>query len=435
MKITLKLPNLSLSRGQIAELEEPPRAIARRRRLRAALRWLGLGTAVLVIAGWMSLPTEALAWRISHEAAKHGYRVTIGDISVWPWGSVKLHDVKLFFTPARAQQPPPTYFLPKVSIDIGLLALLRGRIDVEIDTERDEGGFWGRYKAGQESSAFSVLIDNVPLADLPRIPQDLQAPLQGYFRLQAELEIPRDEAKNRDRFSQANGHVELACAGCRVGDGETKLYIPNSQSLSSGVTMPEIDLGTITGKLEVKEGVATFTEPMETESPDLKMHLSGDVRLRDNVGTSNLKLVFRVELSEALQARSEQLRFLVQTADPRTILEAPEKGLGYRIEGPIGSHKLYGYKKSERQQQTEQARRKRRERAAEAARARAAREAAASDNAPPDDDPTIPSRARTQPDEPPDGPSEDNAPPIITEPMEDAPPFESGGAAAPADEG
>jgi len=70
------------------------------------------------------------------------------------------------------------------------------------------------------------------------------------FALKIDLEMPGN------KFAKASGSIELTCAGCRIGDGETKLFIPGSKGLKDGTVIPEIDLGTFVGKMTVDKGVA-----------------------------------------------------------------------------------------------------------------------------------------------------------------------------------
>ena len=56
---------------------------SRRELLRKLRKWAGYGLAgMLVFTGfvWMNLPTRALAWRVSHEAKKRGFLVTVDDL-------------------------------------------------------------------------------------------------------------------------------------------------------------------------------------------------------------------------------------------------------------------------------------------------------------------------------------------------------------------
>ena len=132
MKLSVKLPNMSLSRGQIPEdLAVENRGQRFIRTVRRFLGWGILGAVFFFIFAWLSIPTRALAWRISHEAQEQGFNVDIEDITVLPWGTLILHNVVWTFEPTRPQVQPAQYFLEEVDVRVGIWSILFGAMDVE----------------------------------------------------------------------------------------------------------------------------------------------------------------------------------------------------------------------------------------------------------------------------------------------------------------
>ena len=65
MKLTVKLPNFTMTRGKVPGKGGGLRSL--RRNLKKYALWGGVGLVFFVLFAWLSLPTRALAWRISHE--------------------------------------------------------------------------------------------------------------------------------------------------------------------------------------------------------------------------------------------------------------------------------------------------------------------------------------------------------------------------------
>lgn len=348
MKLSVKLPNMSLLRGQIPEdLSEEDRMRRLLRNLRKYLVWGALGTVFFVLFAWMSLPTRAVAWRISHEAMKAGFKIDIEDISVRPWGTLILHNVVWTFEPTRPQIPPAQYHLDEVEVDVGMLSLMMGTLDVEIETQREEGRIWAHLRRASSESKLALKIEDLPLYDVPKAAPALGVPLFGIVAFDAELVLPEQ------RLSKAEGKIEISCSGCRAGDGESKLFIPGAQSLArDGLTLPEVDLGTLTGRFVVEDGKARLDPPITTESEDLKIEVTGRLLLRDVVARSQFNMVLKVQLTEAFQERSEAVRFMYQGASPKSRLDLPEEGLGFRLEGTLGRPRFLGIKSTARKPNT-----------------------------------------------------------------------------------
>jgi hypothetical protein len=166
-----------------------------------------------------------------------------------------------------------------------------------------------------------------------------------------------------NKFAKAEGSIEITCAACKIGDGESKLFIPGSKGLKDGTVIPEIDLGTFIGKMVVEKGTAKTEAPMETKSDDVEVSVEGSIKLKDPFPKSRLDMTVKINLTEALQARSEKLRLVFQSADAKSRLDPPEKGLGYVLSGPVNNPKFRGIKaKSARDSRAEKrARQKKRD--------------------------------------------------------------------------
>ena len=443
MKLTVRLPNLSLSRGQLpTDMASGGRARLLSRKVRNLALWAGVFLFFFVSASVIALPTQAVAWRISHLAKSKGYLIDIEDVSVYPWGTVTLENVTWTFEPSRPDMPPQQYFMEKVDVSVGLFALLGGAVDVEVETAREMGRIRGHYLREEGDSTIRFEIEDLPLYDVPKATQVLNVPLTGVVAMRVDLTLPKN------KLSKAKGTIDITCAACTAGDGESKLYVPGSK-FKNGLKLPQVNLGTITGKIGVEKGLATIEETIDTQSEDLTMSLEGSLKLKDDISKSRLKMFLKVELSESFQERAEAVRWAYQSATTSK-LSPPERGLGFRIEGFLNAPKLRGAntktraeKDAERRERYKEAEARRRERRARLGRGKRGDDDP-SDNQD-EDTPTMEfdprSRVEDQTDridEPPRGDDEPPEPPPLAEPeptVQDAdPPLEEPAAEPEADQ-
>ena len=357
------------------------------RRLRGAAGYVALFTVVFFVFVWISLPTRAIAWRIGQEARDRGYIVEIEDLSISPFGGVTLYNVTWTFQSSHSGQIPRKLELPEVAVDVSVLGLLFGNYDVEVDTKIDDATIHAAYTRSDTKSTVQIHVADLPLYDVPKLQQSLNAPLVGLFALDVDLTLPENQ------FARAEGSISIACASCKVGDGETPLFVPGATGImSKGVTLPEIDLGSLGGRLVVTEGKA-IAEKFETDSDDLTVKITGGMNLADPFSKSEFAFDLRLLIKPVLQDRSEPLKLMVQTAGPSSKLDPPEQDwLGFKLRGSGGKPKFTGIKTKSKEERDREKRQASLERDAKrkAAKAKKEREAAVkkSGTPPTDDQPT-----------------------------------------------
>jgi type II secretion system protein N len=338
-------------------------------RLRSGLRKFGRVSAwtfgifsLALLFLWTNLPTTAIAWRISHEARKAGYLLDVEDVSVGMLGSVTLENVTWNFAPSRAEEDAVPFFVEELDTDFDVLEyLILGELDVELEAELDEGSLYARYEKDDDETRVEVDINSVPMTSLPKLQQTLNAPLEGNFELHAKLAVPEH------KFAKAKGQISFACTQCAMGDGETKLYVPRTERMSSaGLTVPKIQLGELAGTFEVVDGRATAEEVVSV-SDDISVKLGGQIRLSDPFSKGRLELSLKVFISEAIQAKDDNFRLFVAGTSEDARMDPPDEGwLGFRIRGPITRPQFVGIKTKTKEENLREARAARRERRAEA---------------------------------------------------------------------
>lgn len=310
------------------------------RRLRGAAGWVFLAVFVFLTFVWLSLPTRAIAWRMGQQARQAGYVIDIEDMSLRPWGSATLYNVTWTYSPSHPGQVPHSMVLEAVDVDFAVLKyLLFGTVDVTLDTVVDDAPIHAEYLRSSSESTIKIEIAELPLMDVPKLQQALGAPLRGLFAVDVDLTLPEN------LFEKAEGHIAIECSGCSLGDGESLLFIPGSSGITAqGITIPEIDLGTLSGKLVVKEGKAT-AENFNTKSDDIELMVTGEMALKDPFSKSDFAFDMKLLVTPALQEKSETLRFAVQTAGPSSKMDAPDEGwLGFKLRGSVGRPRFMGIK-------------------------------------------------------------------------------------------
>ena len=335
------------------------------RKIRKVAGYIGLTLILFIAFVWMSLPTRAIAWRISHEAKARGYIIDVEDVSISPFGGASLHNVTWTFEASRAGQIPRNFFVEEVEVDVSLVRLLFGTQRVDVEAVIEEGTITAMYQRDDAESVIKLDIDDLPLYDVPKLQQAVNAPVRGLFGLHVDLTL------EKDKFTKALGTIDISCARCRVGDGESLLFIPGVKKgiMAKGITLPEIDFGDLKGRLNVEDGAAK-TEGIETSSDDLKFKLLGSMNLRDPFAKSAFEFDIKVLLTEELQSASEPLRLMVQTRSKKTYLDPPEQDwMGFKLRGTVARPEFMGIKSKSR----EERKRARREKARARARKKAAK--------------------------------------------------------------
>jgi len=348
------------------------------RRLRGVAGYAFLFIAVFFVFVWVCLPTRAIAWRIGQAARDAGYIVDVEDVSIRPWGAVTLYNVRWTFQPSHAGQIPRKLELPEVAVDVSVLGLLFGNYDVEVDTRIDDATIHAAYTRSDSESTVKISVVELQLYDVPKLQQSVNAPLSGLFGLEVDLTLPEN------LFAKAEGQISIQCSSCKIGDGETLLFVPGATGImTKGITLPLIDLGSLGGSLVVSEGKAT-AEKFETDSDDITLKISGGMTLADPFGKSEFGFDLKLLVKPALQDRAEPLKLMVQTASASTKLDPPEEAwLGFKLRGTGGRPKFMGIKTKSREEQERERRQKSLEKQAKAKAKKAKRERDAKNAAPP----------------------------------------------------
>jgi type II secretion system protein N len=303
---------------------------------RAITRKLGRGAAwaaalfvIFMISAWVSLPTRSIAWRISHEARKAGFILSVEDLSIRPWGSATLENVVWSFKPSRPDSTPVPFVVEELDVSFSVLKyLLLDTIDVEFEGVMDEGSMTGAFYKSDDESHIEFEISDLPLYGVPKLQEAVNAPVRGIFALSVDITAPGNE------WAKSTGRLEVHCYSCTVGDGETKLFVPGSKPTSM-----------------LSKGVTAVAEEFGTQSNDIVFRISGDIEFDDPIDNSRLNLLIKVFIDPSLRKRSDQVDLLVLTANPKVLMDPPDEGwMGVVLEGNLKHRRFRGIKSKSRQE-------------------------------------------------------------------------------------
>jgi type II secretion system protein N len=126
-------------------------------------------------------------------------------------------------------------------------------------------------------------LAGIPMSGMARVNIDLSAPVNG----------------GRTRFSKAHGSIAMSCTTCRLGDDIATLDF-GPDSFVTGWQVGHVDLESLAIHAVVKDGHATLTQ-FVLSSPDLKLLISADITLADDLDASKIEGCVRLLPTESLK--------------------------------------------------------------------------------------------------------------------------------------
>jgi type II secretion system protein N len=274
------------------------------------LKWIGypvLALVTFVFAVAHTFPYDRLKSKIE-AAVGDRYHVDIESIrpKFFP-GGVVVSGVSLRSIPQRPDEQVIAVFIDRVELDVGLLAAIGGRLDLDLLVEVGDGTLEGRVGLSKAALSAKVKTEQLPLASLPGLQEAVGLPMAGGLDARLEVELPQQQ------WSQASGSVSFACIGCTIGDGVSTLQMrppevpagrrqPRMAFGGEGVTVPRLNLGNAMAEIEIQSGTGTIKHFAAT-SADGSLQIEGTINFRDPFRTSQFPGCMRFKLSDELKQR------------------------------------------------------------------------------------------------------------------------------------
>jgi type II secretion system protein N len=309
-------------------------------RARLALRYIGfvvLGLVTFVFALQLTFPYGRVKDKIV-DALSEKYDVTIGSVDrgIIP-GRMFFNAVSLRTRPAKSDEVATTFYIDKLEVDLGIVALIRGVAQVNIDAKIATGHLKGKIAISKGATEIDLEGVDLPSASLP-MRDAIGLPLSGKIEFSFDLNLPNEKnkaGKVAPDWSKAEGAVSFECpSGCVFGDGKTKLKpkLKNARSAafaSDGIEFGKVNVDTMVARVTIKDGQLELTK-FETKSADGELQVEYSMTLAPEFGESMVAGCLRFKGSEVLQKREPKTHAAISTTGAQL---GPDNLFHIRLDG------------------------------------------------------------------------------------------------------
>ncbi|HWN71306.1 MAG TPA: type II secretion system protein GspN [Haliangium sp.] len=297
-------------------------------RQRRILRWLGYPLLALVVFSFtlqLTFPYDRVKDKLVElMSEKYDVKIASASPTLLPGGMV-LETILLMSRPTRPDEQPTMIAIDRLRVDVGLLALLIGRVNVDLVAEIGEGEIVGDITVSPSELAVEIGTEDLELENIPGLREALGLPMKG--GLDAELDVTLPE----QRWDLAEGSFTMSCPGCVVGDGKAKIKpkAPSSRGRASsffaaeGLTVPALNLGELEGKISIISGKGVI-DHFGAKSVDGDLEIYGTVAFGKTFAESSFgSACMKFRLSDALKQREAEF------GNVPTLMGAPLDSEGY----------------------------------------------------------------------------------------------------------
>lgn len=275
------------------------------------------------------------------------YEVEIGGVErgLIP-GRVYFKAVTLRTRPAKADDVPTTFYIERLEIDVGLLALLGGTASADLDAKIGPGHITGSIGLSKSNTSIHLDGDGLPSAMLP-MKEAIGLPMSGKIDFTFDLELPNQKLKTGragPNWQKAEGGATFTCgSGCTIGDGKTKLKpkLKNTRSQAfaeGGIEFGKLEMQSMAIKVDIAKGHLTVKK-FDTKSGDGELHVDFDMTLAQNIADSEVSGCLRFIGSEALLKRDARTHAAISTTGAPL---GPDNLYHILLTGPVKQMKRLG---------------------------------------------------------------------------------------------
>lgn len=272
---------------------------------RKIIKWVAIPLGVLftfVMAIQLTFPYDRLKGKIEEVlSAKFDAEVTGIERSLVP-GRFRIERLMLWTRPSTADEKKQTIILSDIEVDIGLLSLLSGKLSVDVDAQMAGGKISLGLGISKAALDLSLVTKGLPVHQVPAISAAVGLPMEGGLNASVSLHLPKNN------WAEADGRIKVSCPACTIGDGVTKIKprAPGNNRravfASEGVTVPKLEIGGITGDIEIKKGRGVIRN-FGGKSKDGEIRIEAELMLAKVIGDSTMPGCMKFKLSPELQER------------------------------------------------------------------------------------------------------------------------------------
>jgi type II secretion system protein N len=246
---------------------------------------------------------------------------------------LRARGVRVTWLPQRTGDRPITARIDSVTVHVGLFALLFGRLNGDVELEGMGGTLNTHVEAVLNGSKaglreLTVKMQGVNAGEIGPLVQAVGLPIQG--RMDTDLTLSSTDGQ----LTRATGRLQLSISALKIGDSVAQFQIPGF----GGVTIAQIDAGTLAGTVNIREGVIQV-DRLNTRSRELTLALSGRIELANNPAETGINLLTRFQLTDVYRAKNEQAGRIMMVLDVAPDLRAakqPDGSYALRCRGTTG---------------------------------------------------------------------------------------------------
>jgi type II secretion system protein N len=258
------------------------------------------------------------------EAMSEKYDVTIGKVErgIMP-GRVAFKAFTIRTRQTKPEETVTTFYIDKLEVDVGLLPLLGGNIDVDIAATIGRGELSGnirlaKFGRGDITASFdgeSLPADALPMRGL------IGLPMTGKLEFSVNAHLPMEKSKmgkTAINWQKARGGLSLQCpSGCTFGDGKTKLKpllknTRNQAMVGDGIDFGKVTMDTLLAKASLKGGKLAI-DKFDTTSKDGQLKVDYTMTLEKDFGESMVAGCLRFKGSDDLMRREPKTHAAIST--------------------------------------------------------------------------------------------------------------------------
>jgi type II secretion system protein N len=235
-------------------------------------------------------------------------------------GRVYFNKVTLRTRPAKADDVPTTFYIERLKVDVGLLALLGSKASVDIDAKIGPGHITGTIGLSQSMTSIHIDGNGLPSASLP-MREAVGLPMSGRVDFAFNLDLPNDKLKSGragPNWQKATGNATFECpTGCTFGDGKTKLKpkLKNNRNQAfaeGGIEFGKLNITTLLAKIDISRGHLKVTK-FDAKSEDGKLFIDFDMQLAREIDESTVEGCLRLDGSTELLKRDPRTHAALST--------------------------------------------------------------------------------------------------------------------------
>jgi type II secretion system protein N len=316
-KLPFKLPSLPFDRLG-----------PRTRKILRYIAYVVFAIIVFVFALQLTFPYGRVGDKVI-ESMSEKYEVTISSVERgWMPGRVYFNSVSIRPRPTKPGENPTPFFIKRLEIDLGVLALIGGKISVDIDaTLGDNRVGYGHLSGsleienmGRGSIHASFVGDKVPSDVLPMATL-IGLPMTGKLQLDVAADLPMEKSKlgkTSINWQKATGNLTLQCPNaCTFGDGTTKLKpllknTRNQAMVGEGIDFGKVTMDTLIAKVTMKSGKLSV-DKFDTTSKDGVLKVDYTMTLDKEWGDSMVAGCLRFKGSDDLLRREPKTHAALST--------------------------------------------------------------------------------------------------------------------------